>query len=1087
MSQHLKKLCAVLLCAASIDVFAPFFAEHGSHGASLLPSSQLFAQKKSSEKSGDKSSEKSPLDVKQPPATPAAKRVSGFEQRQKLLQSSIVANVPFRSIGPTVMSGRVVDVDANPQEPTHFYVAYASGGLWRTTTNGISFEPLFDELPVMTIGDIAVRYGSDPSKDEIWVGTGENNSSRSSYSGVGVFKSSDGGKTWQHQGMNGLDETHHIGRVILHPSDPNTAWVAALGHLYSPNPERGVFKTSDGGKTWGKTLFVDDNTGAIDLAADPQNPQTLYAAMWTRSRRAWHFAGSGSASGIYKSTDGGTSWKLITTKESGFPQGEGTGRIGLAVYPKNPNIVYAIMDNLTTKKKERKPDEEPRFDKDSLRAIVALPNAKEMLLKLDKTSLADFLKEENYPKEYSADSVRKLVESGKLTAQTLLDYLDDANAALFDAPITGLEIFRSDNGGATWKRTHDKPLENVYFTYGYYFGQIRVAPMDENLIYFYGVPSLKSEDGGKTFSSIGAPNVHVDHHALWLHPTRRGHFILGNDGGVHITYDNGKTYFKANTPSVGQFYHVTVDMAKPYNVYGGLQDNGVWTAASTTKPSPEWYADGENPFKSIMGGDGMQTQVDIRDNTTCYTGFQFGNYFRVNKTTGESTPVTPRHKLGERPLRFNWQAPILLSKHNQDIFYIGSQKVHRSFDKGASFEVISPDLTHGGRSGNVPFGTLATLDESTFRFGLLYAGSDDGRIHVTKDGGASWDEVSDGLPKEVQQFWVSRVQASKHDTSVVYCALNGYRFDNLDAHVFRSANYGKTWERIGTNLPAEPVNVIKEDPVNPHILYVGTDHGLYISLDKGKTFAAFMGHRAEQQDNVGKLPHVAVHDVVVHPRDKEIVVATHGRSLYVADVSHIQQLTSELQTKPLAAFSIKPVTQSPRWGRRGFGFTEAFEPKISIGFYAKQAGKATIRIKNESGVVIRELSDDAESGLNYVTYNCSAKDSATLATHVAGINAAAQKDSAKAKNYKPLKAKAAENGVFYVVAGKYTVEIELGGASVKESLEIKEQKRAEASASRPLPPARPRTSEANSATSDDESEYEAHEAWEEWEARQGKR
>jgi len=994
-------------------------------------------------------------DATQPPYTPAKTRLAGFEQRQKLLSASLVGNVPFRNIGPTVMSGRVVDVEAYAQDPTRFYVAYASGGLWRSTTNGIAFEPLFDHHAVMTIGDIAVQFAAKPENDVIWIGTGENNSSRSSYSGAGLYKSTDGGASWHHITAGGLDETHHIGRIVLHPSDPNTVWVAALGHLYSPNPERGVFKTTDGGKTWKKTLFIDDNTGAIDLAIDPKNPKTLYAAMWYRTRRAWNFEGSGKTSGIYKSTDGGETWQLLTKAGSGFPVGDGVGRIGLSVFAENPNIVYAVLDNQTQRPKE--PSDDGKLEKDTLRTMT-----KEAFLKLDKTLLADFLKNNGFPKEYSADSVRTLVEQSVITPQTLVEYLEDANAALFDTPIVGMEIYRSEDGGTTWKRTHDSRLDNVFFTYGYYFAQIRVAPFDDKRIYVMGVPALKSEDGGKTFASIGGDNVHVDHHALWLHPTRRGAFILGNDGGVHLTYDDGKTYFKANTPPVGQFYHVTYDMAKPYNVYGGLQDNGVWTAASTYAYSRNWYAQGQYPYKSLMGGDGMQTQVDSRDNATVFTGFQFGNYFRLHKDKGGAVSVTPRHKLGERPYRFNWQTPILLSPHNQDIFYIGSQKVHRSFDQGRTYQTLSGDLTRGVKIGNVPYGTLSALDESPLRFGLLYAGSDDGLIHVSNNGGHSWERVSDGLPKEVQYFWVSRVQASKHDTSVVYAALNGYRWDNFEAHVYRSANYGKTWERLGAHLPPEPVNVIKEDPVNPNLLYVGTDHALYVSLDKGKTFMGLMGQhqRAAKAtaleasgDAKAVMPHVAVHDVAVHPRDKELIVATHGRSLYLADVSHIQSLTPEILQKPLVAFAPKAVTVSPRWGKRGFGFAEVFEPQVSLGFYTKTAGKATVRVKsdgkNDHSVVLRELSDDAEAGLNYVQFDCAAKDSATLAAYYSVVNAKSlpsksPQDStasgSTASSFKPLKAKAAENGKFYLPAGKYTVEIECGGAKATQTLELKEPK-----------------------------------------------
>lgn len=945
-----------------------------------------------------------------PKPTPAEKRLLAYEKRRALQERSLLKNVALRSIGPSVMSGRVVDIDANPNDPAHFFVAYASGGLWKTENNGISFTPVFDDQAVMTIGDIAVDWSHG---EIIWVGTGENNSSRSSYSGTGLYKSTDGGKTWEHLG---LSESHHIGRIVLHPDDPNTVWVAALGHLYSLNDERGVYKTTDGGKSWKRTLFIDDTTGVIDLAIDPSDPQVLYAAAWHRLRMAWNFVESGRGSGVYKSTDGGESWKLLTTQESGFPTGEGVGRIGLAIYPGDPNILYASVDNQYRRPKE--PSEETGvLARDSLRTM-----SREQFLQLSDEVINDYLDHYNFPEKYTADSVKKLVREGKIEPIALVDYVEDANRLLFDTPVVGAEVYRSDDGGKSWRKTHEDYLDGVYFSYGYYFGEIRVAADNPDRIYLLGVPLIQSEDGGKTFTSIMDDNVHADHHALWLNPNKPGHLINGNDGGVNISYDDGKSWFKANTPAVGQFYAVAIDMETPYNVYGGLQDNGVWMGPSTYKASTAWHASGQYPYKRLYGGDGMQVQVDFRDNNTVYTGSQFGAYARIDKRSGQRKSIRPRHELGERPLRFNWQTPILLSRHNQDIVYLGANKLFRSLDKGDSFRPISGDLTRGGRKGDVPYGTLTTISESPLVFGLLYTGSDDGLVHVSRDGGFSWQRISDKLP---QNLWVSRVVASAHDSATVYVALNGYRYDDFTPYLYRSRDYGNTWKDLSGTLPEEPINVITEDPINANILYIGTDHGLYVTLDGGDSFMGMMHG----------LPHAPVHDLVVHRRDRDLVIGTHGRSIYIANIEHVQQLTGEVLAKSLHLFPIKEVQHSENWGRR-FGFFDPEDPDVEIVFYVNRDMQTTLRIKTEAGLVLRELADTSEHGLNYVHYDLTI-DSAKTSAYEAELREAEAGRSPS--SFKKLKA--ADNGKFYLQPGTYTVEVAANGITAAEKLVIKARER----------------------------------------------
>jgi photosystem II stability/assembly factor-like uncharacterized protein len=814
-------------------------------------------------------------------------RLKGMQQRQALKAKSLLDSVRFRNIGPSIMSGRVVDVDANPSDPTEFYVAYASGGLWHTINNGQSFTPVFDSAEVITIGDIAVNWKTRT----IWVGTGEVNSSRSSYAGIGVYKSKDNGKTWQYLG---LPESQHIGKIQLHPTDDNIAWVAALGHLYSSNKERGVYKTTDGGATWKQTLYVDENTGAVDVDINPVDPNEVYAATWYKTRSAWNFEEGGKTSGIYKSNDGGNTWSLMTKQGAGFPLGEGIGRIGIAVYPKNPQIVYAIVDN-----NFHKPD---TAKKDTVAYVLRdFQNlTKEQFLQLEPRKLDSFLRRNRMYPRYTAQMIMERVSNGTLKPTAVWDYLYDANTALFETPIIGAEVYRSEDGGQTWRKTNKKDLPTLYNTYGYYFGKIFVSPYNDQKIVVTGYDLQMSSDGGKTFATINKENTHADHHVAWIDPQKDSHIIIGNDGGCNLTYDNGQHWFKANTPSVGQFYSVYVDNAKPYNVYGGLQDNGVWYGPSTNRESYNWFDNGNYPFKSIMGGDGMQVQVDTRDNSTAYTGFQFGNYSRLNRLSPRETAkrITPQHELGTKPYRFNWQTPVLISKHNQDIIYFGGNKLFRSFDKADTLIAISGDLTNGGRPGDVPFGTITTIAESPLRFGLLYVGTDDGNIQITKDAGASWTLLNGAPTKKgqiavlPQGLWVSRLIGSQYKEGRVYATLSGYRNDDFGAYLYVSEDYGTTWKQLGKDLPAEPLNVIREDPKNENILYVGSDGGLYVSFDRGQSFMMW---------DAGLPKSVPVHDIAIQERENEIVLGTHGRSIYVAkleDVQGLQQDKDWLKKKP---------------------------------------------------------------------------------------------------------------------------------------------------------------------------------------------
>ena len=917
------------------------------------------------------------------------------ELRSSLTADSRAANLSVENIGPTIFSGRVTDIDVNPNDASVFLVAYASGGLWKTENNGNSFTPLFDDQASMTIGDIYADWTSGT----IWVGTGEVNSSRSSYAGTGIYKSTDWGVTWT---WKGLPESHHISRVLVDPNDSNIVYVGVLGHLYSTNPERGVYKSMDGGSTWSKILYVDDNSGAIDIIMDPSDPNILYAASWDRIRYAWDFQEAGKGSGIHKSLDGGNTWIKVSAIDSGFPDGEGTGRIGLTIAEiDGQNKVFAIVDNYNRRSLDKKKDDS-KLDKDKLRVMTS-----KQFGSLDNDKLERFLRDNGFPDKHTAESVKTQVKAENLKPIALVEYLETANSLLFDTPVIGAEVYVSVDGGSKWTKTHDGYLDGVFNSYGYYFGMIEVAPDNPNQLYIMGVPILRSDDGGVNWTNAGGDNVHADHHALWLNPNRPGHIINGNDGGINISYDAGENWSKCNSPAVGQFYYINADMDTPYNVYGGTQDNGVWVGSHNYREGTSWHAYGQYPYKSIMGGDGMQVQIDNRDNNTVYTGYQFGNYFRINKEKGNRAYITPKHELGDRPYRWNWQSPIYLSKHNQDILYMGSNKLHRSMNQGEDFKEISGDLTNGGRKGDVAYGTLTSVHESDLEFGLIYTGSDDGQVNVTKNGGYTWENINMGLPSNL---WVSRIQASSHDKAKVYLSLNAYRFDDFNSYVYKSADYGVTWIEIGNNLPVEPVNVIKEDPAMGGLLYVGTDHGVYVSYDDGMKWSRILDD----------MPQTPVHDLVIQPVANDLLVGTHGRSIYKANVTNLRTLKDH--DNSLKIFAIDDVKYSSRQGSQRSKYRDAYERKISYDVYSPNA--SVVELATAKGKALLQKSIDLKKGLASYEYDMAidAKKSKDLEKY---LNDGKSKDE-------EVKVERADNDKVYLQKGEYIIKLTNGEGMISE-------------------------------------------------------
>lgn len=909
------------------------------------------------------------------PATSAQERSQSIHHRQQMRLHSVFKEYPVRNVGPVVMSGRVTDIAVLSDNPRKFYVGYASGGVFKTTNSGNTMKPIFDYQGTLTIGDIAI---SRADESILWVGTGENNSSRSSYSGTGIYKSTDGGKSWQFMGLRG---SQHIGAIVTHPTNPDVAWVGSLGPLYSMNDVRGVYKTTDGGETWTKTLTPPDSTGVIELLIHPENPDVLWAATWQRFRQAWNFWESGEGSAIYKSTDGGETWHKSM---NGFPDGKFVGRIGIDVSDSNPDVLYAYLDNQKVTKTKKEVDE------DELTQTDFIEMSREDFLELDDKRLNQFLRNNNFQERYTAITVKADIREGKYEPKALAKYLGDANEALFETSIKGAQVYRSEDGGESWQKVNSYELEDLIYSYGYYFGEVRISPANPDVVYIMGVPALKSTDGGKTWKPIAEnQDVHVDHQAMWIDPDDPQHLLLGNDGGLYESHDGGKNFIHHNVASVGQFYSVAVDMEKPYNIYGGLQDNGVFTGSSQGSPDDEEY------WERLFGGDGMHVAVHPGNSDLVYTGYQYGNYFRINRAESKYVRITPKHDLGEEPYRWNWNSPLEMSNHNPNILYLGSQKVLRSMDRGETWTPISPDLTKDLWNGNVPYSTLTTISESPLDFSVIWVGTDDGNIQVTSDGGKTWNLVSEDLP---ERRWVSEVFASPHDVFTAYVSLNGYRYDEFKTYIYKTTDFGKTWASVKGNLPNDVANVIAQDPVNPDILYAGLDHGTYVSFNDGSKWFLVNG-----------IPNVSSYDMVVHPRALDLVVGTHGRSVFVMDVEPLHAIAKNWNEMILALKSDN-IRFSDRWGERRAPYRPVIEPEAKwlywVGDEDVQDETISIIIKDKDGETVKKLTDEANYGFNTFKWNLLVE---------------------KAKE---------DNPGTYLGAGTYTITYKINGSSDETTFKI---------------------------------------------------
>jgi len=867
-------------------------------------------------------------------AMPMSIRLDAFEKRKAMLKDSIFQQIQWRNVGPEVQGGRVVDIEVAMKAGKKIFIGFATGGLWTTDNLGQSWTSIFDNQSAFGIGDFDVS----PDGKTIWLGSGEANSQRTSYSGTGVFVSRDGGENWTNMGLH---ESHHIGRVVIDPKNSNTIYVAALGPLYSQGGDRGLFKTTDGGKSWTNILKGDERTGCMDVIVDPRGNGVLYAAMWERDRRAWNFLESGPGSAVYKSVDHGKTW----TKLPGLPNGMDMGRTALALAPSRPDTVYAFIDNQGSDMDTgRNDDYQPggtltlsRFRAMSIEAVKGIP----------EVELVRFLRP-LVPQEPKVEEVVKKLIGGELSLDELAEAMKKRNPAVFDADLEDTQIWRSDDAGRSWKKTRADMGNHG----GYYWNEAVVNPVDENEIYTLGLLVLRSKNGGASWDAIARRN-HVDHHAFWIDPENPKFMLNGNDGGIYASFDAGDSWSHWNNLPVGQFTTIAVDNKSTYNIFGGLQDNGTMKGPSNYRPG---FSD-INLWNDIGGGDGSAIAVDPRgDGDIVYGASQFGAHYVIDQLTGQRRSVRPREIQGSPELRFNWISPILISKFHPDVIYIGSQRLHRSFDQGRTWEAISGDLTKDIPNGDVPHSTLTTISESPFRFGQIYVGTDDGNVKFTPDTGLTWKDIE----TPAKDRWVTRIVASSHKDGRVYCTQNGYRQDEWTPYVWMSEDFGGTWKSIAANLPFEPVNTIREDSTNPDILYVGTDMGVYVSMDRGGSWIAYGGG----------IMHTPVHDLVIQDKAEEMVIASHARSVWVVSVKPIRKLTKEIAAKEFHSFAVDVPTGRDRWPyRRSPEYADDTyqDQLVTTEIYSSVAGVGGISLVDKDGKVVVSRKVNVVRGYNFLS------------------------------------------------------------------------------------------------------------------------
>jgi photosystem II stability/assembly factor-like uncharacterized protein len=912
----------------------------------------------------------------------------------------LLSSFKFRSIGPASMGGRLDDIEVSLSDPNVIYIGYAVGGVFKSEDNGITFKPIFQTYGSASIGDIAI----DPANpDVVYVGTGEPNNRQTSSFGDGVYKTTDGGKTFTNVG---LKETQTIARIVIDPHNPEVVYVASPGHLFGPNAERGVYKTTDGGKTWNKIKFIDENTGFTDIAIDPSNSNVLYAASYQRRRTSCCFNGGGPGSAVWKTEDAGRSWTKLT---NGLPPGT-YGRIALGVAASDPNVVYVQV--------------EAGESGTELRG----GRGADVPAEVDTTGRGGRAGGAGGAAAGGGRGGFDWCNNGSPNATT-------RESPKLDAARGG--VFRSDNKGQSFSLVSNCNARPMYFS------QLRVDPQNPNTIYVAGLPVAKSLDGGKTFATLdeaggnGSP-AHVDQHAIWVDPRNSKHLMIGNDGGLDISYDQGKSWDFVATMATGLAYVVTADNEHPYNVYTGLQDNNSWGGPSSKRgrggiTNMDWFG--------ICGGDGFYTGVNVDHPNIIYCESQDGNTQRYDLNTGQTVSIRPSagpgvqlagapaggraradaacvdgrapggrggagggggrgggrknviNADGGEQYRFNWNTPFLLSSHNPDIVYLGGNRLFKSYDRGTSW-VASGDLTKqfdrcganvmsvaGDRTqlskndGHSQYSTIISVSESPVMPGVVWAGTDDGNLQVSRDGGLTFTEVGKnlpGLPRGAlsgdNAFWISRIDASHFDAGTAYVSVDGHRSDDLHPYVFVTRDYGKTFQSISSDLPASGnVQVVREDPKNRDLLFVGTEFGLYVSLNGGKHWEKFMNN----------YPTVRTDDIFIHPREGDVIVATHGRSIWIADdISPLEQMTPAVESQDVYLFAPRPavayvtdLTNNPHIGGQK-NFVGQNAPRgTAINYYLKSpASDVKVSIVDGQGRTLCTSDGAKNVGLNRVEW-----------------------------------------------------------------------------------------------------------------------
>jgi photosystem II stability/assembly factor-like uncharacterized protein len=859
---------------------------------------------------------------------------------------SATEHLKMRAIGPAIMMGRIDDLAVVESDPKTIYLGAATGGVWKSTDTGMTWKPLFDKESNMSIGALAIAP-SDPSI--VWAGTGEANNRQSSSWGDGVYKSTDGGHTWTHMG---LDDTQAIGRIVIDPTNPEVVYVAALGHLWGPNAERGLFKTSDGGKTWQKALFINDDTGVSDVAIDPHSSNILYAAAYERRRTVWGFNGGGPNGGVYRTTDAGATWKKLT---GGLPEGD-VGRIGLSVYRKDPNIVYAEV---------------------------------------------------------------QAAKGG---------------------------IFRSEDKGLTWKKmssTDPRPS---------YFSQIRIDPNNDLRIWLGGVNLYYSDDGGKTFNTRRVREVHSDFHAIWIDPNNSNDMLVGCDGGVYVSRDSGLAWDHLNVVPLGQIYEVGYDNQQPYHVCGGFQDNAEWCG-----PSRTWFLRGivNSDWTMVGGGDGFYVKPDPSDPETVYTESQDGGLIRRNLRTNEARSIRPVPPSStDPPYRFNWNSPLIISTHNHNTIYYGGNYVFKSTDRGDTWTRLGPDLTNNVDRNTLPIlGKVPTKDtlslndgvewwpsitaiaESPLNAEVLWAGTDDGNLQVTRDGGRNWSNVASRVPGVPKGTYVSRILASKYEAGTAFVAFDGHRSNDFHVYLFKTTDYGQSWHSIANGLPESggTIHVIRQHPSDPNLLFAGAEFGAYFSIDGGEHWNQLKM----------SLPNVRVDDIQIQPRENDLILGTHGRSIYILDdLTPIEQLGPKVLDEDLHFFPIRPAISWRMYQNSWFTGQQVFagpNPPFGalIDFYLKSKpakdAKVKITVLDSAGKVVREIDDaKAEAGINRTNWDLRSNPPVKPT---------------------PEQLAAQEQGFFFggprgpmVEPGTYTVKVSVGDTSQTQTVKVEEDPRIEITA-----------------------------------------